>query len=125
MGCLMVLAYSLTGVFLWGLDRYAGVRLWNVWNGLQAGLAMGSEPHRLILQALPFPLFLLFVRALPLVQYHAAEHQAVHAMERGEPLDPEIVRRMPRVHPRCGTNIMAGGMVFLIVFIARPALTSN
>jgi uncharacterized protein YqhQ len=37
----------------------------------------------------------------------------VHAIERGEPLEPEFVRRMPRVHPRCGTNIAAGALVFL------------
>jgi len=36
-------------------------------------------------------------------------------MERGEPLEIEVVRRMPRVHPRCGTNLMAGGLVFVAV----------
>ena len=28
----------------------------------------------------------------------------------------EVVRRMPRVHPRCGTNIFAGATIFLTVF---------
>ena len=42
----------------------------------------------------------------------------VHAMEREEELRPEIVRRMPRVHPRCGTNIAAGASLFLGFFSA-------
>jgi uncharacterized protein YqhQ len=37
----------------------------------------------------------------------------VHAIERGEPLEMEYVRRMPRVHPRCGTNLAAGAVIFL------------
>jgi uncharacterized protein YqhQ len=37
----------------------------------------------------------------------------VHAIERGEELKPEIVGRMPRVHPRCGTNIATASMLFL------------
>src|SRR5205085_6083325 len=64
----------------------------------------------------PMLIFLLLIRAMPLAQYHAAEHQAVHAMERGEPLLAEVVRRMPRVHPRCGTNIMAAALMFTAGF---------
>jgi uncharacterized protein YqhQ len=37
----------------------------------------------------------------------------VHAIERGEALVPEVVRRMPRVHPRCGTNLVAALSIFL------------
>jgi len=54
---------------------------------------------------------LLFVggfRFLPLAGIHAAEHKVVHAIERGEELTRENVRRMPRVHPRCGTNLVVG-----------------
>lgn len=61
-------------------------------------------------------LFFLGMRALPLAGIHAAEHMVVHAIERGEPLEPEIVSRMPRVHPRCGTNIAVGAMLFLGIF---------
>jgi CBS domain-containing protein len=82
------------------------------------------EPRTLTIESLPWvaarslPLiaFLLMIRALPLSQYHAAEHQAVHAMERGEPLHPAVVDRMPRVHPRCGTNIMAAALIFTAGF---------
>jgi hypothetical protein len=63
--------------------------------------------------AVPLALFLLAMRALPLAGTHAAEHQVVHAIERGEELDARIVSRMPRVHPRCGTNVAAGASLFL------------
>jgi hypothetical protein len=53
---------------------------------------------------------------VPISAIHAAEHQVVHAIEREEPLELAIVRRMPRVHPRCGTNIAAGASIFLTVF---------
>jgi CBS domain-containing protein len=55
-------------------------------------------------------------RLTPLAAIHAAEHQTVHAIERGEDLTLDIVRRMPRVHPRCGTNLFAGATIFLTVF---------
>ena len=58
-------------------------------------------------------LFLVGIKAAPLAGTHGAEHMVVHAIERGEELTPEIVRRMPRYHPRCGTNIAVGAMMFL------------
>ena len=58
-------------------------------------------------------LFLVGLRAIPLSGTHAAKHMVVHAIERGEELVPEVVRRMPRVHPRCGTNIAVGAMIFI------------
>ena len=39
----------------------------------------------------------------------------VHAIEAGEALTPEAVRRMSRVRPMCGTNLMAAASVFLII----------
>jgi hypothetical protein len=69
--------------------------------------------------ALQFALFLLLLRASPVAGYHAAEHQVVHALERAEPLLVETVRAMPRVHPRCGTNLVAG---MLILFLGGVAL---
>ncbi len=64
-------------------------------------------------EVLPFVLFMALLRAIPLAGIHAAEHQVVHAIERGEALTPSIVRRMPRVHPRCGTNFAVGLTMFL------------
>lgn len=80
--------------------------LWLTWVGL-------SQPVRESLGTLFSALifggaFLTLLRISPLAGYHAAEHQVVHAMERGEPLLIESVQLMPREHPRCGTNFIAG-----------------
>jgi uncharacterized protein YqhQ len=44
-------------------------------------------------------------------QYHGAEHMTIHALEAGDPLVVDNVRRYPTAHPRCGTE-------FLVVVIA-------
>lgn len=61
----------------------------------------------------PFLVFLALMRFSPLAGIHAAEHMTVHAIERHEPLTTEVVKRMPRVHPRCGTNLAVGLSMFL------------
>lgn len=64
-------------------------------------------------------LFLVGMRLIPLSGTHAAEHQVVHAIERGEDLLPEIVCRMPRVHPRCGTNLASAATIFMAIFLTE------
>jgi uncharacterized protein YqhQ len=44
-------------------------------------------------------------------QYHGAEHMTIHALEAGDPLVVDAVRKYPTAHPRCGTE-------FLVVVIA-------
>jgi uncharacterized protein YqhQ len=44
-------------------------------------------------------------------QYHGAEHMTIHALEAGDPLTTEAVKRYPTAHPRCGTE-------FLVIVIA-------
>lgn len=39
-------------------------------------------------------------------QYHGAEHKSIFAYEKGLELTVENVRKMDRLHPRCGTNFM-------------------
>jgi hypothetical protein len=53
--------------------------------------------------------------------YHAAEHQVVHAIEQGDDLTPEAVRAKPRVHPRCGTNLMAAFILFMVLHGGLPS----
>lgn len=60
-------------------------------------------------------LMLLMVKWSPLSGYHAAEHMTVHAIENGEDLTPENVRRMERVHPRCGSNLLAAAAIFVMI----------
>jgi hypothetical protein len=81
--------------------------------GLLAGPKSPEWLQNALYTALPLGLFFLGMRLLPLSGTHAAEHQVVHAIERGEDLVPQVVRRMPRVHPRCGTNLAVGLSLFL------------
>jgi CBS domain-containing protein len=70
-------------------------------------------------------IFLAAIRFSPISGYHAAEHQVVHAIERSEPLLVETVRAMPRVHPRCGTNLVAGVMICFGVGIPLSLLIGH
>ena len=84
-----------------------------------SNVLVGHVPHTevwsVLLQAFPFALMALVFRVHPIAGYHAAEHQVVHAIEREEELIPEVVERMPRVHPRCGTNIVVAAAIFSAV----------
>lgn len=72
---------------------------------------------------LPLPFVFLLLRLVPLSGIHAAEHQVVHCVERHLPLSVDSVRTMPRIHPRCGTNLFAGFTLFLLMFLAVFTLT--
>jgi uncharacterized protein YqhQ len=39
-------------------------------------------------------------------QYHGAEHMTIHALEHGDALTTENVRRYPTAHQRCGTEFL-------------------
>lgn len=107
------LGLALTGVLLavfYLVSDYAAARIAD---------SLGTEWSVSLLgftlrEILPLALMLLLVRWSPLAAYHAAEHQTVSAIEQGEALVPEVVSRMPRAHPRCGTNVV----VILVVFAA-------
>lgn len=68
-----------------------------------------------VMRGAVLPVWMLIVRLLPISGYHAAEHQVVHAIENGESLNIANVQAMPRVHPRCGTNIFAGVIVLIMM----------
>lgn len=69
-----------------------------------------------------FLTFALLFRLTWVTGYHAAEHQVVHTIEAGDDLRPEVVRAKPRVHPRCGTNIVAA-IGIMAVFWNKPWLS--
>ncbi|MEW6523178.1 MAG: DUF1385 domain-containing protein [Bacillota bacterium] len=48
-----------------------------------------------------------------MLQYHGAEHQAIHALEQGHELDVAQVREFPLAHPRCGTSFL-----FVVVLVS-------
>lgn len=122
LGTLGLCAQAVTLGLLHGLARDAGLAgagvtalspHWGAWlTQLGGWLAPG---------ALSMLLIFTFLRLTPLAGTHAAEHQVVHCLERGAPLMPECVRRMPRVHPRCGTNLVVGFALFHVMFVAAFA----
>lgn len=89
-------------------------------SGQIGGAATGNNTFNLVAGAVQSLLFLLLVRCIPLSGVHAAEHQTVWAIEKGLPLRPEIVAKMPRPHPRCGTNLVALAGLILILFQHLP-----
>lgn len=61
-----------------------------------------------------------------LFSYHGAEHKTIRCYEAGLPLTVENVRRMTRLHPRCGTSFLLVVMVIsiLVFSIASSILLS-
>ena len=49
-------------------------------------------------------------------QYHGAEHMTIHALEAGDPLTVDEVRKYPTAHHRCGTE-------FLVILILLSIFT--
>lgn len=125
------LGLFLTGVSLALMIIVAGLaadglmRLVGTVTGIKMSVLLASPPLTLHPNLMDVPryasvlltilFFFLIMRFSPLSGYHAAEHMTVHAMEAGEDLTPDAVRHMPRVHPRCGTNLLAAAGVFLII----------
>ena len=73
--------------------------------------------------------YLYLIGRIPDVQrifgYHGAEHKAINAMERGDPLDIAHVRRASRVHTRCGTGFLLLVVVvsiFVFALVGSPSL---
>jgi uncharacterized protein YqhQ len=55
-------------------------------------------------------------------QYHGAEHMTIHALEAGDPLTVEKIRRYPTAHQRCGTEFL---VVVIIISIIAFALVGR
>lgn len=116
LGLLFLAAATAVSTAAYLAERYAGMP---AWPALDPDYAPSShDPAQgLLWVGIHLALFLVFLtlmRFTRIARYHAAEHQAVHAVERGEPLVAQVVRRMPRAHPRCGTNLMAAVSLFLM-----------
>ncbi len=55
-------------------------------------------------------------------QYHGAEHMTIHALEAGDPLTVDEVRKYPTAHHRCGTEflvILVLLSIFAFSFVGR------
>jgi hypothetical protein len=48
-------------------------------------------------------------------QYHGAEHKTIHALEAGDPLTVDAVRKYPTAHQRCGTEFLVVVIILSII----------
>ncbi len=70
--------------------------------------------------------FFLYLAAITLArdvrrifEYHGAEHKTIYAMEAGDDLTVENVRKYSTMHPRCGTSFLLIVMVLSILVFAQ------
>jgi CBS domain-containing protein len=82
-------------------------RAWPALAALTPRNSTGEWVEAIVTGLVSLVVFLLLLRLSPVTGIHAAEHMVVHALEEGEDLTLEKVRTQPRVHPRCGTNLVA------------------
>ncbi len=104
-----------TGVYLGLLNMVAALAAaWLLTPGRELDRFLASVRWLGPEQALGLVTYVLFAvlfRLSWITGYHAAEHQVVHTLEAGDDLVPEVVARKPRVHPRCGTNLVMGMLI--------------
>jgi CBS domain-containing protein len=82
---------------------------------LPAPAELHNQVSRFGLEPLTYGVFALFFKMSTFITgYHAAEHQVVHTIEAGDDLMPEVVREKSRVHPRCGTNLVAAILIMTV-----------
>jgi uncharacterized protein YqhQ len=58
-------------------------------------------------------------------EYHGAEHMTIHALEAGDPLTTDNVRKYPTAHPRCGTEFLVVVIIlsiFMFSLVGRQSL---
>ena len=116
---LFMVASFITSLVALAVEAWRGVPLFALAlnqdvmvNHVYAGAAV-SAYGSLALAALQIIIFFVLLRLAPLTGIHAAEHMVVHAIEDGDDLTPERVATQPRVHARCGTNLMA--LLFILL----------
>jgi uncharacterized protein YqhQ len=92
----------------------ASVTTQNIDNGLAQHLVEG------LVRVAIFLGYLILIGRSPdiarVFQYHGAEHMTIHALEAGDPLQVDAVRKYPTAHQRCGTEFLV--IVILLSIIA-------
>jgi uncharacterized protein YqhQ len=51
-------------------------------------------------------------------EYHGAEHMTIHALEAGDPLTVDEIRKYPTAHPRCGTEFLVVVIILSILLFS-------
>jgi len=63
-------------------------------------------------------LYCLIIKSTSIGQYHAAEHQIANAFERDPNLTLEKVKKQPRTHNDCGTNLVISFFIcYVLLFM--------
>jgi uncharacterized protein YqhQ len=110
-----------------GFTLLIGIGVFFLFPLLMSSLIAGGSTNRLaqpavegLIQVGIFLAYLALISRMPdihrVFQYHGAEHMTIHALEAGDPLVVDEVRKYPTAHPRCGTE-------FLVVLIALSIFT--
>jgi uncharacterized protein YqhQ len=116
----LILAVSLfIALPTWVAPRIAGSGspVW-LWNLLEGGIRIAVFVAYLLLVGMSREMRRVF-------QYHGAEHQSIHLLENGYPLEPERALKENTDHLRCGTAFILLVLVLTVVvysFLGRPAL---
>lgn len=75
-----------------------------------------------VIRIIFFLLYVYFISKLDDIErvfmYHGAEHKSISALEAGEELTVENVRKYSTLHPRCGTSFLLIVMVISILVFA-------
>ena len=102
-----------------------GVEAVGIGFSLLVGDAARSLPATLAVTAVPWVLAFAVLRLVTpgsLWRYHGAEHKAVAAHEGGIAMDDvAAVLACPRVHDRCGTNLVFVAMLGALALVSLPA----
>jgi len=109
-----------------GLTLVLGVGLFFFLPLLIAKLVAGNQPgfvERIVEGCAQVAIFLGYLLLIGRAgdvrrtfQYHGAEHMTIHALEAGDPLTVDEVRKYPTAHPRCGTEFLV--VVILVSIFA-------
>lgn len=69
----------------------------------------------LLFQLLFFVIFLSIVRKTRISKFHGAEHKAIAAFEDSISIDHLSIKKAPRLHKRCGSNIAIPALLTLLL----------
>lgn len=118
LGLIITSSALLAGGAMWLFGKVTGIPIMAYLRSFPLTMIPNLHDLPLYIYTVLSVLFMFtLLRLSPLSGYHAAEHMTVHAIEAGEAITPEVVRNMPRVHPRCGTNLMAAAGVFMLIVL--------
>lgn len=124
----MVLGFGLAFALFFYLPTLAADLLNKVTDGAITNFRALIEG---IVRIIIFVLYMLLVSQMKdikrMFMYHGAEHKSIFCFEAGEELTVENVRKMSRLHPRCGTSfmfvmILISILISSVVSIAFPML---